>query len=130
MKKLLSFMGVVSIFLVLIIWLAPAKVVLYNNLTDEKLTITNKGQIESLVAPLETIEKAEDRVKTPFSNRLIIYKGFVPVKRINFAMPSMFEEDKMGQIIVWGKPYKIDGTFYRVLAKIAREKNFTLDTIG
>jgi len=129
MKKFLISIVVLTGLLLLIAGIVPPKVILHNSMSDNSLTIENKGLIETLIAPLETVEKDVDRIKTPCSNTLTIYKGFLPIKRVSFGMPSIFTEERVGQVIILGKPYKIDGTFYHVLAKIEKEKNFTLDTL-
>lgn len=93
-------------------------------MSNISLIIENRGLIETLITPLETVEKDVDRIKTPFSNTLTIYKIFIPIKRVKFGMPSNFAEERVGQVVIWGKPYKIDGAFYAVLAKIEKEKKF------
>lgn len=108
---------------------SPVKVVIHNGLYDKSLVLKNKGLIETLITPIDHLEEAQDRVKTPFSNTLTIYKGVIPIKKVQFAMPSMFENDDSGQIIMKGNVYQIDRTFYDVLTKIGKEKRFTFDTM-
>lgn len=129
MKKSYYILAIILLVTGFAIWLSPPKVVISNTLTNQSLTITDQNLIQSLLSPLAEKKEAADRIKTPFSNTLIVYKMFLPIKKINFAMPYFFTNDNKGQVIIWSKVYDIDPIFYTILAKIEQEKNFSLETL-
>lgn len=98
------------------------------NIKGEILTL-NKIETQELVDAMGSLPLSKDvgKIKTPFTNNMNFYINAKRIYRLNFGMPSIF--DTNAQVVIKGKPYIINKSFYDKLEQLKDNYNFHLDTL-